>query len=139
MSGRHHSCGLCGSATLQCYSIGEPIDWAEYDRYGREGISGKAVEFNRLPEKVQLKIKEKKVLIDKDAPICPECYSRTLSDVFVTEKAVCKECNLALEDIGWSLEQPTGHSIMSTRLMGCPKCRLVYFIPSRPFTARTLY
>ena len=125
-------CGLCGRGFMSPF--GETIDWAEYDRYGREGISGDSVEFNRLPEKVQLRIKQKKAGIEEDTPICNKCYSRTLDEIWVAERAVCKKCNTTLEDIGWSLEQPNGHSIMSTRLMGCPECRIVYFIPSRPIT-----
>jgi uncharacterized protein with PIN domain len=126
-------CGLCGRGVFRP-SNEETTDWAKYDRYGREGITGESVEFNRLPEKVQLWLKQKKASIKEDALICPECYSRTLDDIWVAERAVCKTCNTTLEDIGWSLEQPQGHSIMSTRLMGCPECRIVYFIPSRPIT-----
>lgn len=126
-------CGLCGTSVSH-YSVGEPIDWAEYDRDGRYGITGKSVELNRLPEKVQLRIKQRRVGIEEDAPICPKCYSRTLDEIWVAEKAFCKACDTTLEDIGYSSAQPGGHTVMETRLMGCPKCRLVYFIPSRQVT-----
>jgi hypothetical protein len=126
-------CGLCGEH-VSCHSIGEQIDWIEYDRYGRNQITGSAVRLNILPPNIQSAIKKKRANIAEDSPICPRCYSKTLDEVWVTERAICKDCNSTLENIGWSLEQPQGHSIMSVRLMGCPKCRLVYFIPSRSLT-----
>jgi len=127
------NCGLCGRLVSH-YSAGEPIDWAKYDYYGRNGITERGVELNRLPEKVQLRIKQRRVGIEEDAPICPECYSRTLDEIWVAERAFCKACNTTLENIGYSSTQPQGYTVMTTRLMGCPKCRLVYFIPPRQVT-----
>ncbi|MGA2768467.1 MAG: hypothetical protein ABSF24_09155 [Candidatus Bathyarchaeia archaeon] len=124
-------CGLCGTTVLH-YSVGEPIDWAKYDGDGRYGITGNSVELNQLPEKLQLRIKQKRAGIEEDAPICPKCYSRTLDEIWVAEKAFCKACSTTLEDIGYSsVLNSTGHHVVDTCLMGCPKCRLVYFIPPR--------
>jgi len=122
-------CGLCNSWVYPPPDSEEPIK-AYYDRCEKEGFEGQSVKLNQLPEKVQLRIKQKQANMEGDTPICSKCLSKTLNEIWLSE-AICKECNIELVDIGWSLEQPRGHSVMSTRLMGCPKCRLVYYIPWR--------
>jgi hypothetical protein len=125
------NCGLCGTSVFH-YSVGEPIDWAKYDSDGRYGVTGTSVELNRLAEKVQSRIKQKRAGIEENTPICPRCYSETLDEIWVTERAFCKACNTTLEHIGYSsMLNSTGHHVTDTRLMGCPKCSVVYFIPWR--------
>jgi hypothetical protein len=135
-------CGLCGCETIGCYqserSGGKPIDWEEYERYGRKHVTGRSVELYNLPEKVQSFIRQEKPDIREADPICNRCYADTLDKMWIAEQAVCKACNRALEYIGWSYDRDEGgHNIGYMRLMGCPECRLVYFIRPRPLKNTT--
>ena len=127
------NCGLCGTYTY-CFRSDEPINWTEYDGNGRNHVSGKSVYLNQFPETVQSKIKQKRVGIEENVPICSGCYSKTLDEIWVAETSLCKACNMKLEDIGYSCVSQEGHTFTDTRLMSCPKCRLVYFVPSRQLT-----